>query len=156
VFAGRSHLLLPVRGKSAEDAKLGPLPRHELSPLLKTTTLRPGKVTQTVTRDRAAGTQRFRVDIDHGMTHLDGIGLDMWSRTTEEYSIAPDDPLSARFEVDWDGGYARKDWRVESKTRSVLTSTREAFRLEATIDAYENGTRVFTRNWNVVIPRDHV
>ncbi len=123
---------------------------------MKTTTLRPGKVSQTVTRDRAAGTQRFRVDIDHGMTHLDGIDLDMWSRTTEEYSIAPNDPLSARFEVDWDVGYARKDWRVESKTRSVLTSTREAFRLEATIDAYENGTRVFARNWNVVIPRDHV
>jgi hypothetical protein len=156
VFAGRSHLSVPLRGKSAEDAKLTPLPPHELPPPLKTTTRRPGQVTQVISRDRATGTQHFRVVIDHGATHFDGIDLDMWSKTTEDYSIAPDDPLSARAVVDWDGGYARKDWRVESKTRTVLTSTHEAFHLEATIDAYENGTRVFARNWNVVIPRDHV
>jgi hypothetical protein len=156
VFAGRSHLLLPVRGTSAEDAKLTPLPRHELPPLLKTTTRRPGKVGQSISRDRETGMQRFHVDIDHGTTHFDGIDLDIWSRTAEDYSIAPNDPLSARAEVDWVTGFARQDWRVESKTRTVLTSTRDAFHLEATIDAYENGTRAFARSWNVAIPRDHV
>jgi putative CocE/NonD family hydrolase len=156
VFAGRSHLSLPLRKASAEDAKLPPLPRHELPALLKTTTRRPGQVTQTVSRDRETGTQHFRAEIDHGATHFDGIGLDIWSRTTEDYSIGPNDPLSARAEVDWVTGYAREGWRVESKTRTVLTSTREAFHLEATIDAYENGTRAFARSWNVAIPRDHV
>jgi predicted acyl esterase len=156
VFAGRSHLSLPLRKASAEHAKLPPLPRHELPALLKTTTRRPGQVTQTVSRDRETGTQHFRAEIDHGATHFDGIGLDIWSRTTEDYSIGPNDPLSARAEVDWVTGYAREGWRVESKTRTVLTSTREAFHLEATIDAYENGTRAFARSWNVAIPRDHV
>jgi putative CocE/NonD family hydrolase len=156
VFTGRSRLLLPLRGPSSEDAKLQPLPRHELPPLLKTTPRRPGTVTQTTTRDRATGTQRFYVDHDHGTTHLDGIDVDMWSRTTEDYSIEPADPLSARFEVGWETGFARADWRVETKTRTVLTSTRDAFHLEATLDAYENGAQVFAKDWNVAIPRDHV
>ncbi len=156
MFAGRSHLLLPLRGRSAEDAKLAPLPRHELPPLLKTTTRRLGNVTQTTSRDRGTGAQLFHVENDSGTIHLDGIDLDMWSRTTEDYLIEPNDPLSARFEVGWVTGFARKDWQVETKTRTVLTSTRDAFHLEATIDAYEKGARVVAKNWNVSIPRDHV
>ena len=53
-------------------------------------------------------------------------------------------------------GFARGDWQVETRTRTVLTSTETNFQLQAQLDAYEGSERVFKRSWRVTIPRDHV
>ena len=53
-------------------------------------------------------------------------------------------------------GFARGDWPVETRSRTVLTSTPTEFRLHAQLDAYEDAERVFERSWRLRIPRDHV
>ena len=55
----------------------------------------------------------------------------------DRFTIRPDDPLSARAEVAWTVRLARGDWRVETRTRTVLTATRDTFELVATLEALE-------------------
>ena len=41
-------------------------------------------------------------------------------------------------------------------TRTLMTANAESFRLRATLDAYENDSRVFAKSWDEDIPRDLV
>jgi hypothetical protein len=71
-------------------------------------------------------------------------------------SIHPDDPTSARLELDWHRSYSRDDWQVSTECSITLTSMREAFQVMARLDAHEGESRVFSRNWDEMIPRDLV
>ena len=51
---------------------------------------------------------------------------------------------------------SRGAWNTETRTRTVMTSTRTEFLIRASLEAYENAKRVFERSWDVRIPRDHV
>ena len=156
VFTGASTLDLPLREPdSRADASAAP-PPGALPPAMAVTTLVPGGERRLVTRDIAAGTTIVEVADDQGTRRFDAIGLDFQSSTSARYTIRPDDPLSARAEVSWDVGMRRGDWRVSSRTRTVMTSTATEFRLHATLDAFEGDERVFSREWNTTIPRDHV
>ncbi len=153
---GGSALTLPIRGASAEDKKLTPLPPHELPEILKTTTIRPGRIEQTHIRDRPTGALRYVFVNDSGTTRIDGIGLESSSVMQDDFSIHPSDPLAARAEVTSNAQFKRENWEIETKCRTVMTATPTTFELEATLDAYEGGARVFAKNWKVSIPRDNV
>ncbi|WP_372456131.1 hypothetical protein [Streptomyces poriferorum] len=45
-------------------------------------------------------------------------------------------------------------WRLE--TRTILTSDETDFHVDATLDGYEDGRRVFSRTWNKSVPRVNV
>lgn len=156
LFAGASTLELPVRPPSPADDALPPLPPLELPPPLRTTVLAPGRHDRAIHHDIAAGDVILEVVQDSGTYRLDDIDLTVRTVTTDRYTIRPDDPLSARAEVSWIVRLSRGDWRVESRTGTVLTATREAFRVRATLDAFEGDTRVFCRSWDRSIPRDLV
>lgn len=53
-------------------------------------------------------------------------------------------------------GFERREWKIQTVTRTVLTSTETTFRLHAQLDAYEAAERVFEHSWRLTIPRDHV
>jgi len=42
---------------------------------------------------------------------------------------------------------------VETKTHTILTSSKRNFHLRATLDAFHNGSRVYTKSWDEKIPR---
>ena len=63
---------------------------------------------------------------------------------------------SVRGEVAHTISFARDAWAVETRTRTVLTSTATDFRLHAQLDAYEGDERVFAHSWRLSIPRNHV
>jgi hypothetical protein len=50
--------------------------------------------------------------------------------------------------------FTRNDWEAITITRTILTSTRTHFRIHATLDAYENDSRIFSKTWDESIPRD--
>ena len=151
-----STLTLPVRGASPTDAKLVPLPPHELPEALTSTTIRPGRIEQTHTRDRPTGALRYVFENDSGTTRLDGIDLETSGYARDDFSIHPDEPLKARAEVTGRSSHERQGWKCEARTRTVMTATPTTFELEATLDAYEGDTRVFAKSWKVSIPRDNV
>jgi len=54
------------------------------------------------------------------------------------------------------GTIARGDWRVKVETTMRMSSTREAFRLEASLRAFEGEAEVCRRDWDRTIKRDLV
>ena len=128
VFSGS--LDLPVRTPNAADAALPPLPEAQTSPPEPTTTLRPGLV------------------------RYDRIGLDMGAERSFKYTIEGDDPLSAAVESRLTQTLAREPWRVRIETFSKLSCTADAFRLKATLRAWDDEKEICYRDWDYDIPRD--
>ena len=80
-------------------------------------------------------------------------GLEITERARDRFTIRQGDPLSARVECDRVLGLERGDWKVEVRTRSVMTADRDSFRLLDTVEAFEAGDLVFERTWDRSIPR---
>jgi hypothetical protein len=156
VYAGASFLDLPVRDPDPADAAVPPLPPAALPPALKMTELKAGQNTRRITRDVGRHESVVRTTEDSGTKRLDDIGLEIRACHDQRYTIKPDDPNAARAQVWWNVGMARGDWQVETRTDTVMTSTKTDFRIQAKLDAYEGERRVFARTWDSTIPRDLV
>jgi hypothetical protein len=60
------------------------------------------------------------------------------------------------FEVETTWIVRRGAWKIRTETRSVLTSGPKTFHLYASLDAYEDDRRIYSRNWDCLIPRKNV
>ena len=76
------------------------------------------------------------------------------SSTTERYTICDHDPLSARAEYTCEHEVGRGEWQTRTKGRLTMTCSADTFFVLAEFDAYEGERRVFSRNWDLKIPRD--
>ena len=85
---------------------------------------------------------------DRGRFHVEGPDLTYSGAGRDRISIIGDDPLSARHEASYRITLERAGWNIRTETRSVMTCTKEDFLISATLDAYEDDTRVFTRSWD--------
>ena len=115
-----------------------------------------GEHTWVVHRDLATDRSTLSVVNDSGVVRLEGADLEVENRVWESYSTVGNDFDSPRGEVESVRGLRRGDWHVRTVTRTVLTSTSTHFHLDAELDAWEDGRRVFSRNWSEQIPRDLV
>jgi uncharacterized protein len=118
--------------------------------------LRPGDRTIAVTKDLPTGrvtVERFQ---DDGLTRIVEIDWAYGSSARRLYSIHPDDPLSAETRIRWTKDYARDGFSVHIDARTRMRVSREHFLITAMLDAYEGETRVFSKEWDCRIPRDHV
>jgi uncharacterized protein len=70
--------------------------------------------------------------------------------------IKDDDPISAVAEMRRSETKRRGDWQVRWEVSMRLTSTRDAFRLQANLRAWEGEEQVCRREWDRAIPRDLV
>ncbi len=157
VFPGGSGLVLPLRPDPGDDELLvPPLGEPEGARPMATTQVEPGRQRWTVTRDLVGYESALEVVKDLGVVRFDDIDLAVTRRADERYSWVADDVDSVRGETTWSMGFARGDWKVETVTRTVLSSTATEFRLYAQLDAYEGAERVHARSWRLAIPRDHV
>jgi uncharacterized protein len=157
VFPAASALVLPLRPDPGDDELRVPsLGEPEGARALSTTQVQPGRQRWAVTRDLVGYESALEVVKDLGVVRFDDIDLEVTRRADEAYSWVADDMDSVRGETTWRMGFARGDWRVETVTRTVLTSTATDFRLYAQLDAYEGTERVHAQSWRLAIPRDHV
>jgi putative CocE/NonD family hydrolase len=156
LYAGASAFTLPVRPPDPADATLPPLPPLETPPPLATTVYEPARFARTIHHDVSSGDVTMEWLQDSGRYRFDDIDLTVHTVTTDRYAIRPDDPLSARVEIAWIVRLARDDWRVETRTRTVLTATKNTFELDATLEAFEDDRPVHAQRWERSIPRDLV
>jgi hypothetical protein len=157
VHPADSELELPIRPAEDADELPTPLfgePEGTTPSLAKQIT--PGEQQWRVSRDLADYRSSLEVIKDLGLAHFDDIDLDVRRRATELYSWVGEDFDSVRGDIEWTMGFTRGDWSVRTSTRTTLTSTATEFRLHAELDAYLGGERVFSKNWDRRIPRDHV
>lgn len=154
-----SALILPVRPTNADDE--GPVPpafgEPEGAAPITVTQLVPGEHAWDVSRNMVDLTGALDVVKDLGVARFDDIDLDITRRAHERYTFTTNeyyDPVRAQ--ADWTMGFRRGDWRVETTTRTVLTSTPTEFHLYAQLDAYEGEERVLAKTWSTSIPREFV
>jgi len=156
LVTGASSLVLPIRQPRAEDGDLRPFEEPEAAPAWRRTVLVPGKSERRVERDPLRRLTTTTVVSDDGVYRLDAIDLEVGQSSIQRYSIEDDDPTSARVEITWTTTRARGAWRVRTETRTVMTCTREAFEIAATMEAFEADRRVLSRSWDRRVPRDLV
>ena len=156
LHTGASRLELPVRDPGESDQALRPLPEPEGAPPPAMTQLEPARHKWRVHRDLAEDESVLEVVRDEGVIRWDDIDWTVTNRAWECYTSRNEDFQSLRGETRWFRRFERAGWRVETSTRTVLTSTPEHFRLHAELDAFEGDQRVFSRNWDYTIARDHV
>lgn len=157
VHTGRSGVVLPIRpDEEPDNVPERPFGEAEGCPPIAETQVQPGDGRWTVSRDLVGYESALEVVKDLGTVHLEDIDLNLTRRAYERYSWVGDDFDSVRGENVWTMRFARQGWQAETVTRTVLTSNPTEFHLHATLDAYEGPERVFSKNWQRTIPRDHV
>lgn len=150
-----STLTLPVRpAHRPDDMPADPFGVPEGCPPLTTTTLTPAEERWEVRRDLIDYNAELDIVKDRGMIRCDDIGLDVGRRAHERYAAVADDFTSARGESTWTMRFRRDEWDVSVVTHTRLTCDEESFFVDATLDGYEAGRRVFSRTWNETVPRD--
>ncbi|MGD8340763.1 MAG: CocE/NonD family hydrolase [Gammaproteobacteria bacterium] len=156
VIAGPSRAYLPVRAVKAEDGDLRPFGEPETAPPLATTMIEPESHDWRVIRDLDTDISTLEVINDGGIVYIKEIDLELGRKALEWYTYRGDDFNSVRGETVWERSFKRRDWQIKTITRTVLTSTATDFHLRAELDAYEGDKRVYSQNWDHVIPRDFV
>ncbi|MCF6524402.1 CocE/NonD family hydrolase [Streptomyces sp. JJ36] len=157
IATGSSRLLLPVRPVSETD-EVSPRPfaEPEGTPPLDTTQLTPREQQWKVSRDLVGYGSTLEVVKDTGVVRFDDIDLEVGRRAHQHYDWVADDFESVSGETVSTMTFHRGDWRVQTVTRTVLSCTRKDFVLHAELDAWEGGRRVFSKNWDHTVPRDHL
>lgn len=157
VYEKGSTLTLPVRPDDVpEDKALRPFGEPEGCAPPAVTRLSEPEQAWTVSRDLVNYRSVLDIVKDRGLQRHEDNGIETGLRACEKYSWVGEDFGSVRGESAWEMRFGRDGWDVRVETRTVLTSDDEAFQVDATLDGFENGHRVFSRTWNERIGRDNV
>lgn len=153
IRASSSSLLLPVRPRSSGDAEIRFQPPAGAPPLA-ITQLEPPHYNWLVHRDLAEDLSTLEVINDRGRFRIDEIAMEIKHSSREWYTYRDDDFTSPRGETKTLRSFQRGSWSVRTQTRTILTSDKSHFFIWAELDAWEGEKRVFSRNWDLKIPRD--
>lgn len=157
VHPGGSSLSLPVRPVPAgEGAGARPFDGPETTPEIPTTRRGTPDHRWEVRRDLVDTRSSLEIVKDGGILRFEDIGLDVGRRAHEHYESVADDFTSVRGETSWTMRFAREGWDTRTETHTSLECTETEFRVYGTLDAFEGGERIFSRQWSETIPRDHV
>ena len=156
---GDSTLSLPERAPLASDDKPWPFGRPEAAPSVEPKKLRLFPLKRTVENDRTTNETIYTLESDAGefggasLARIEAIDVDAGYRLHRQHRIGETNPLSARTEVSQEITLRRSDWSVRIVLRTRLTSTREHFRFEGELQAFEGKETVAERRWDLDIPR---
>ena len=157
VFTGNGSLELPVRRARPEDdalAEFAPPETAEPPPHRRIHPAERGRVSSTT--DDAGGETRTVFQRSRGEFRLTDIDWNHGGWGEDVHSIRLGDPRSARTEYRRVVTFARDELRVRVESSMTLTSTADAFRLQAGFQAYEGDARVYARDWDLSVPREGV
>ncbi|TIL84470.1 MAG: CocE/NonD family hydrolase [Mesorhizobium sp.] len=149
-------LHLPIRKPQPGDGELPKLGEAEGSPPMTITMLTPGKVERFVRIDALPPQVSVTLKKDNGTWRLDPLGTVLGFKKHLIYSIAENDPTSARTEASFRYERGRGAWQTAVEGRAVMTATKETFRVQFDLDAFESGERIFCKSWSETILRDLV
>ena len=154
LWTGHSTLSLPSRRPRPEDARVVFAEPERPTPTRRRM-LKPGAVHRSICQDVASGEQRIEVLRDDGASVIEEIGVETALRKTIRYRMRPDDPTSARAEVEHDLTHRHpQGWDTRVRTHCAIACTATEFVVEADLEAFEAGIRRFSRSWTERIPRD--
>ncbi|HMO71751.1 MAG TPA: CocE/NonD family hydrolase C-terminal non-catalytic domain-containing protein, partial [Paracoccaceae bacterium] len=145
-------LMLPC---PADDAPPCTLPPAESPQPGTTRALSPARAGRQVETD-PDGTRTLVIATDSGAEEIAAHGLIHRETCTERWQIRPDDPLSARADIDWTHEMSRGGWQVRVETRSTMTADATHLHMTAEAVARDGRAEIARRNWSESVPRDWV
>jgi len=157
-----STLSLPERPPSASDEKPWPFGPPEAAPSIEPKKLHLFPLKRTVENDRTTNETIYTLESDAGefggatLARIEAIDMDAGYRLHRQHRIGETDPLSASTELSQEVTLRRSDWSVRVFVRTRLTSTRDHFRFEGELQAFEGEQKVAERRWDLDIPRASV
>jgi len=150
---GQCALDMPVR-----DRNDGPEPRRfeppEQAGQPEHHILEPARREWRVTHNLANDEARLTVINNDARYRFESDGWTIHRKVTEEYSYRRNRYDTLRAEVRALRSFQQGEWEAYTETRTLLTSTQTHFRIQATLDAYEGDTRLFSKSWDERVPRD--
>ncbi len=106
-----------------------------------------------VTHSVASGCATVEVVRNLGGIRIAETGLELRALGSERYSVQRDDPATARSEATREAAFLRGNWNARIVTRSTVEATPTDWRLNATLDAFDDDQSVFSRSWTIQVPR---
>lgn len=156
IYTKHSNLTLPVRPPRESDSSLSSMGEPEVAPSCEKKLIQPRHADWWVHRNLAADKSTLEIIKDDGKYRIEDIELEVCAKTLEWYSYQGDDFESVRGETLWDMTFERGDWRIRTVTHTILSASYTHFRIQAELDAYEGDSRMFSKSWDMRIPRGFV
>ncbi|MCC5859053.1 MAG: CocE/NonD family hydrolase [Ectothiorhodospiraceae bacterium] len=160
LYTGTSTLELPVRPSRPEDNTLPAFQAPEKGPEPEHTALEIVTPQRMVELDLTTEETVYTTYSDGGdfggaaLARIEDIGLTVGYTMRKEFRINETDPLSARANIEQKTILRRDNWSVRIECRTALSSRRDTFRLQASLQAFEGRALVYEREWDEVIARD--
>ena len=152
IHTGTSFMDLPVRlPRKGESAPT--FAPAEAAPAVKLVEVDKPFHKREVSIDQHTGIQRLAIVDDFGRSTIAEHGMTTWACGRENYSIHPDDPLSARQECHWTEERSRGDWKVRTETWSAMTASKTHWHVTGRLEAYEGDVKILTRSWDKKVKR---
>jgi predicted acyl esterase len=148
----RCELELPLRKASRRSAPPAPAAPNS-QPSLAASMLRPPRLERSRGFDVGSQVLEIVVDEDNGEVRLQKDGLRFGSTMKRTYTVAANDPLSARCTISAGWTLGRGDWMTEIAVDADVTSDGESFFVNTRISAREGGQEVFARHDRKTISR---
>ncbi|MEO9898345.1 MAG: CocE/NonD family hydrolase [Paracoccaceae bacterium] len=145
---------LPVPSDTSEQARTFLSPDAEAP--WETLELRPENHIRQTQIDHVTGHIALHIEDDFGKIGDLDHGLITASIARESWCIDPLNPLSATGECHWTDELERDGIALRTEAHCSMTSDATYFRLKATVVAYENGIKVFSKEVSDEIRRDHL
>ena len=148
------HLSLPVRPRATGDEWQFPPP--DAAPARKVRMRREAANSRRTETDHVSGEVSLVIEDDFGLTEDLAHGLISGGIARERWAIHPDNPLSARGACHWTEEMQRGDVLLRTETRSEMWSDDTTFYLRASLEAFENETCIYRRDFEDEVPRDNL
>jgi len=148
-------LKLPARPPQDTDAQIvfeDPVG----APPIAVTLIEPSHHNWLVHRDLAEDLSTLEIIKDNGCYRIEEIDLQVTSRTWDWYTFRDDDFGSPQGENRTERSFRRGNWFVHTRTHTILRADAETFYIQAELDAWEGDKRIFSRNWDLALPRNFV
>jgi uncharacterized protein len=145
---------LPVRASGIADTVSFPAP--EAAAPWQVETLRKSSNIRKIDRNPATGSVTLSIVDDFGEVRDSDHRLVNGGVAREIWTIDLADPLSAEGETHWTQTLSRNEWSVRTETFTKMRSDALNFHLTGRIVAYEGETLVLERNFEEIVPRDHI
>jgi predicted acyl esterase len=152
VYAGKSLVHIPVRKPIANEAPLG-WKRAEAAAEAKRKELKKPWNKRETKIDPKTGAARIEIVDDFGSYQIAPHGLITHGVGRENYSILPDDPLSAKMETHWTEELKRGKWQVRTETYGRLTASKTHWIVWGKLEAFEGKRKVFEKVFDEKIER---
>ncbi len=109
--------------------------------------------TRKISKDQETGELVYDVVSNGGEIKFTDINLIYSSNNSQHYMVKEGDPLSVKMIYIADFSFARGDWLVQTKSKLMVTCDEDFFFLKANISGIENNQIIYSRDWDVKVPR---